>query len=163
VAAGFGKQALTIAGKLREGSEEPFARALLALCAYPERRQETVEALERALADLRRVDAKYRLAFSLTRAAQMDLTAGDATGASRRAEEALRMAQVLQRPSEVALAQAVLVRAARRRGNESEALLYENALRRVVPHTVCAYTRRAIEAALGTQAHPATRRRKVSA
>lgn len=163
VAAGFGKQALTIAGKLREGSEEPFARALLALCAYPERPQETVEALERALADLRRVDAKYRLAFSLTRAAQMDLTAGDATGASRRAEEALRMAQVLQRPSEVALAQAVLVRAARSRGNESEALLYENALRRVAPHTVCAYTRRAIEAALGTQAHPATRRRKVSA
>jgi hypothetical protein len=59
---------LALGDKLREGSEEPFARAMAALCEHAV--GDASDTLDAALADLRIADAKHRLAYILTRAAQ---------------------------------------------------------------------------------------------
>jgi len=123
-----------IAGRLREGSEAPFARAVSALCRYVS----TPDAaeLDAALTELRAVDAKQRLAYVLRRAAAIDLQRGDANSARRRANEALRHARCLKRPSDEVLARVVLARAAAFLGDEvgyrrQQAVVASEALRHV--------------------------------
>lgn len=102
-----------LAEKLRGGSEAPFARAMGALIGHA--RREDVEAeLEGALEGLRVADAKYRLAFVLTRAAMMDLERDEPQRAFDRASEALELAEILERPSEISLALGMLLEASRR-------------------------------------------------
>ncbi len=105
-----------IAEKLREGSEAPFACALRAVCDYAAGDDTASVAIDDALDDLRRVDAKHRLACTLRRAAEVDLRRGDAARAQSRAEEAFEAAKILGRPSETVLARVVLARAAAARG-----------------------------------------------
>jgi DNA-binding SARP family transcriptional activator len=100
---------LALGDKLREGSEEPFARAMAALCAHAA--EDHAAALDAALADLRHADAKHRLAYIQTRAALVDCERGHTARARQRATEALGCATVLQRASEMLLATAVLARA----------------------------------------------------
>jgi len=107
-----------IGDKLRVGSEGPFARALEALCEYA--LNDTGDKLEPALKDLRDVDAKYRLSYALTRAAQLDCERGRFEDASRRAQEALGYAELLNRMTEMALARAILA-CINRANNEPEA------------------------------------------
>jgi len=95
-----------IGEKLRVGSEAPFARALSALCEYAI--SDDTEALEPALEELRIADAKHRLAYTLTRVAQLDCERGRFEDARRRATEALEHATLLQRATEMALARAIL-------------------------------------------------------
>lgn len=97
---------LALGDKLREGSEEPFARAMVGLCDYAI--DDDDRGLEAALADLRIADAKHRLAYVLTRAAVFDCERGRAGPAKRRATEALAYATVLERATEMLLANAVL-------------------------------------------------------
>jgi DNA-binding SARP family transcriptional activator len=97
--------------RLRDGSEAPFARALVALARHGLGEEAAVPALEQALDELRDVDAKYRLAYVLTRTAQIDLDRNDAETARRRAEEALQLARTLDRATEIALALVALARA----------------------------------------------------
>ena len=96
----------SIGEKLRVGSEGPFAKAATALCDYA--LTDNGEALEPALEDLRQVDAKYRLAYILTRAAQLDCERGRLDDAERRATEALEYATLLHRATEMSLARAIL-------------------------------------------------------
>lgn len=96
----------TIGDKLRDGSEGPFARALSALCEYA--LSDSTERLEIALEELRVVDAKHRLAYTLSRAAQLDCERGRLDDAARRATEALDYATLLHRATEMALARAIL-------------------------------------------------------
>jgi tetratricopeptide (TPR) repeat protein len=103
-----------IARKLREGSEAPFADALAALSRYLSGDETAREALDVAIADLRSADAKQRLIYVLTRAAGAELTRGLHASAARRAAEALRCAELLERPSDVERARALLVAAERR-------------------------------------------------
>lgn len=99
-------QLVTLGSKIREGSEKPFADALLGLCDYVlEDRQ---SALDDALEGLRIADAKYRLAYILTRAALIDCERGNKRSAVARATEALAYARLLERPTEMLLANAVL-------------------------------------------------------
>jgi DNA-binding SARP family transcriptional activator len=138
---------LGIAERLREGSEAPFARALLALAAYArEAAGGTGEDLDCAAEALRQVDAKFRLAWVLTRAAERDLARGDAARAQVRAAEALDLALAVRRPSEAALARSQLVRAAEAFGDAAAARRHREALRREPPHPVSAAARRALEA-----------------
>ena len=65
-------------------------------------------------------DAKHRLAYTLTRAARVDLERGDAQRARTRSEEARRIAAVLGRPTESLLATATLLRACRELGDDAE-------------------------------------------
>ncbi len=92
--------------KLREGSEAPFAHALLGLCecALHDRH----EALDAALQALRAADAKHRMAYVQTRAALLDCERGRHAASHARAEEALACAEVLERSTEMLVAHAVL-------------------------------------------------------
>lgn len=94
--------------KLRGGSEEPFARAMAGLCAYA--LEDKADGLEAALGDLRIADAKHRLTYILTRAAMIDCERGRVDSANQRAAEALGYATLLDRATEMLLANAVLSR-----------------------------------------------------
>ncbi|MFV8816431.1 ATP-binding protein [Haliea sp. E17] len=91
-----------IGERLREGSERPFAGAVQALCHYGISGE--VEPLESALQSLRVADAKQRLAFVLNRAARCSVDGGHFARAAAFAREALELARLMERPSEVVLA-----------------------------------------------------------
>ena len=105
--------------KLREGSEGPLGRAMLALCRYQKGDTDHRAALEAALQELREADAKQRLAFVLTQAAAVESERGELERAAARAAEAEAIGRILQQPSESALARAVLLRIAREEGDET--------------------------------------------
>jgi hypothetical protein len=109
-----------LGGKFREGSEAPFARALLALTRQAVGEREAGRALEAALGDLRVADARQRLGYTLTRAARLDLEQGNAERARARAEEARQTLTALGRPTEILLAEVAFARACRALGQESE-------------------------------------------
>jgi tetratricopeptide (TPR) repeat protein len=113
----YAKELGTIGEKLREGSERPLGRAMLALCRYRKDETECGPDLEDGLQALRDVDAKQRLAFVLTQAALIESARGQFEPAQARAEEAVELSKALERPSELALAMSVLLRVARARGN----------------------------------------------
>jgi hypothetical protein len=115
-----------IGEKLRVGSERPFANALAALCMYAADDQS--DALEPALEQLRVADAKHRLAYTLTRAAQLDCERGRLDAATRRATEALEYATLLQRNTEVALARAILACTSRAGGDRAAASAHDAAI-----------------------------------
>jgi tetratricopeptide (TPR) repeat protein len=95
--------------KLRDGSERPFAHALHGLCQYA--LADDSAPLDAALEALRAADAKHRLAYTLTRAALLDVERGRPDAAIARATEALAYAETLDRPTEILLAHAALARA----------------------------------------------------
>jgi hypothetical protein len=103
------KALVELGDKLRNGSERPFAHALDALCHYAI--TDDSAPLDAALTDLRAADAKHRLAYTLTRAALLDVERARPDSAIARASEALRYAEALDRPTEVLLAHAALARA----------------------------------------------------
>ena len=109
-----------IGEKLRDGSERPLGRAVLALCRYRKDEVDCRRALDDALQALREVDAKQRLAFVLTQAATIESERGELESAAARAREAAQLGEILQQPSETALARAVLLRIARERGDLEE-------------------------------------------
>jgi DNA-binding SARP family transcriptional activator/predicted ATPase len=109
-----------IGEKLREGSEGPLGRAMLALCRYQRGEADHRASLEAALQELRDVDAKQRLAFILTQAAAIESERGELESAAARAAEAEAIGKILQQPSESALARAVLLRIARKQGNQAQ-------------------------------------------
>ncbi|MFN8626069.1 MAG: AAA family ATPase [Candidatus Binatia bacterium] len=137
-----------IAGRLREGSEAPFARAVSALCRYASMPEAAAE-LDAGLAELRAADAKQRLAYVLRTAAEIDLERGDANTARRRADEALRHAQRLERPSDEVLARVVLARAAALQGDE---LGYKRRLAEVASETIRKVSAEARAAVAGLRA-----------
>lgn len=120
---------LALGDRLRGGSEEPFGRAMAGLCGYAT--DGTTAELESALEDLRIADAKHRLATVLTRAALVDCARGRLDAAGRHAEEALRHAQLLERPTELLLAQAVLAHRARALGDAAGAARWSHEVERV--------------------------------
>jgi hypothetical protein len=103
------KALIELGDKLRDGSERPFAHALDALCHYA--LADDAEPLEAALKDLRAADAKQRLAYTLTRAALLDVERNRPRAAIARASEALGYAEALDRATEMVLAHAALARA----------------------------------------------------
>jgi DNA-binding SARP family transcriptional activator len=97
---------LKLGGKLREGSEAPYASALHGLCVYA--MEDEFGVLDSALDDLRIADAKHRLAYVQTRAALLDYERGRIDEAIARAAEALACAELLERATEMMLAHVVL-------------------------------------------------------
>jgi len=88
-----------------------------ALCRYAST-PEAASELDAALTELRAADAKQRLGYVLRSAAEVELQRGDASTARRRANEALRHARCLERPSDEVLARVALARAAALLGDE---------------------------------------------
>ncbi|HEY3519248.1 MAG TPA: AAA family ATPase, partial [Gammaproteobacteria bacterium] len=103
------KTLVELGDKLREGSERPFAHALDGLCHYA--LTDDTAPLDAALTDLRAADAKHRLAYTLTRAALLDVERQRPEAATARASEALGYAETLDRATEIVLAHAALARA----------------------------------------------------
>ena len=142
---------VALAGKLREGSEAPFARCLAALAAEASG-QGAAEEIDAAIESLRMADAKHRLAYALLRAACGDFERGDFEKARARGEEALRLARILERPSETAMAHVVLLRCALK-DSPKDAARHEKALQQTKPAQLAAHVRRAMEGvARGTRA-----------
>jgi DNA-binding SARP family transcriptional activator len=103
---------VSIGEKLREGSESSFARVLRATTCYSMGEDQAQPEMESALDELRIADAKHRLAYALTRIANVDLLRGNPDQARTRAFEALTVAEQLERSSEIVFARVALARAA---------------------------------------------------
>jgi hypothetical protein len=114
------EELVDVASRLRDGSEAPHARVLAALSRYMISDDVSAE-IEEALTELRSVDAKQRLAYALTRAAEADVRRGAPSLAHARASEALDLAQLLERRSDVVLARVVLTRSATLAGDGAAA------------------------------------------
>lgn len=147
-----------ISERFREGSEVPFARVLEAVLSYAVGDDAAHGSLEPAFEALRVADAKHRLAFALTRAAELELERGRVTDAERHAAEALTMAESLGRASEIALAHAALARCARTRKDGPGAGKHVDALRAAALPLLSAHARAAVEALLGETPRKRTRR-----
>jgi hypothetical protein len=93
-------------------------------------------------------DAKQRLAYALLRAAHNDLQRGDSERARSRGEEALRLAEVLERPTEIAMARVVLLRCASLRGALKEEEEHAEFLRHINLSQVAAHVKEAAQQAL---------------
>jgi predicted ATPase len=140
-----------LAGKLRTGSEAPFAAALQAICRLARKDETAQKDLEEAVAALRVVDAKHQLAFTLLCAAELDLDAGHCARAKERAVEALRMATVLERPSEIVVAHATLARIARAQGDQVNRQRHIAVLRESQELPVSSYARERLAAVISAE------------
>ncbi|HEX4998744.1 MAG TPA: AAA family ATPase [Terriglobia bacterium] len=135
---------ITLASRLREGSEAPFATCLEALAREAAGEEASTE-IDAALEALRIADAKHRLAYALLRATRGDFSRGDVQKARARGEEALRLAEILARPSETALARVVLTRCALQQGASADAERHRRYLQPSVLKQVAAHVRQAAE------------------
>jgi len=130
---------IEIGDKLREGSEAPFARALKGLCQYAIDHDDT--GLEAALDELRVVDAKHRLAYSLSRAALLDVERGRSDRAIERATEALGCAEALERATEIVLAHVALAEAHEAAGDREAAAWHRDAITQIDFASVAVWAR----------------------
>jgi len=130
-ACSYATELAAIGEKLREGSERPLGRAMLALCRYRKDEAECDSALEDGLQALRDVDAKQRLAFVLTQAALVESARGQLEPAEARAVEAVELGAATERPSDMALARSVLLRIALARGDQDAVQAQAAELRRI--------------------------------
>ncbi|WP_448207169.1 ATP-binding protein [Azospirillum sp. sgz302134] len=136
-----------LAARLRQdGSEAPYARALGALCRFARGDAGADHDLDAALAALALADAKHRLAVILLCAAEIDHRAGRHARARTRAGEALRLAALLDLPSETACAHAALVRIAEAVGDEAERRVHRGALRDLRTRNLSQHARTLVEA-----------------
>lgn len=147
-----------ISERFREGSEIPFARVLEAVVGYAVGDDAAHASLEPAFEALRIADAKHRLAFALTRTAELELQRGRADEAERHAAEALAMAEALGRASETALAHAALARCAGARKDSVEARKHTDALHAAVLTELSAQARAAAESLLAESPRKRPRR-----
>ncbi len=99
--------------RVRAGAEGPAGRALLALVRVLRGDAETDSGFDDAVNELRTADAKYELAYVLTRRACGDFGADDVESARRYAAEGLECAIAIGRASEIALSRALLIRCLR--------------------------------------------------
>jgi DNA-binding SARP family transcriptional activator/tetratricopeptide (TPR) repeat protein len=148
---------LAVASKMRDGSELPTARALAALDCLVRGDPAAEGAIESALESLRGADAKGMLAYVLVFAGERDVDAGRPEAAERRANEALRAAAVVNRQSQVALARAVLSRAAFARGDARAARRHLDAVKPALDRPL-ALSARARAAVIASSGHDAAAR-----
>ncbi len=135
--------------KLRGGSEAPVASALARLLDYALQQPQAAAALEAAIEQLRRTDAKQRLAYVLLESAELDLARGEHGLASQRAREALVAASALSRRSDVARAHALLTLTALQEGDASRHAAEIKTLLSTPLAPLSARARRAVEKAMG--------------
>lgn len=104
------QQLAPAAAQLGGGSEAPLGVALDALAGYGLDEPGAADALERALATLRSLDAKSLVSYVCNAAAEIDLAAGRHELARARAADARAAAALVERTSEMALADAIACR-----------------------------------------------------
>lgn len=125
----------SIAAKIQgEGSEAAVASALAALARYRLGQPNAEIALTETIATLQQVDAKRMLAYVLTGAAAVDLERDRPTLAVNRAEVALKNAQIVNHPSEIALSWAVLIQGLLTLGEQQQATDRLELLQQTIKH-----------------------------
>jgi len=120
---------IALSEKLRDGSEIPFARAIHAFARWAQNLPDAQAEFERRLPGLRAADAKHRLSLVLLHAAERDVNDGDLVRARTRAEEALELAIVLDRASEIVIARSILARIAAQSGAADDWQRHSRAVR----------------------------------
>lgn len=105
-----------------EGSEAAVAMSLTALANYQLQQPEADVALEQAILSLQQADAKRMLSYVLIGAAEIDLNNDRSQLAATRADAALQAAQIVNHPSEIALAWAILTQATLASGDREQAI-----------------------------------------
>src|SRR5690606_8519641 len=103
--------------------------ALDGLCHYA--LTDDAALLDAALDDLRAADAKHRMAYTLTRAALLDVARQRHDRALERATEALACAEALDRATEIMLAHVALALASRGANDEAGVERHTAALARL--------------------------------
>ncbi|MGE4014454.1 MAG: hypothetical protein AB7G15_20220, partial [Alphaproteobacteria bacterium] len=147
-AAALCDELVELSGKLRDGSEAPFANVMAALIRYGQDGS-TADALERNFEALALADAKHRLAFALNRAARIDLRRNRPAQARAHAAEALRIARLINRPTEIAFALLNAAQAAAAEGDVAAQAQHTTELRRMLGPAIAARVRGDVEAYLG--------------
>ena len=104
---------------------------------------------------LRIADAKHRLAYILTRAALLDCERGRVESATRRAIEALGYATLLERATEMLIANAVLSRDSAARGDRKGAARFASEVQRLSAVGAAAWTREIAARLVGKIKHTA--------
>ncbi|HVJ92434.1 MAG TPA: AAA family ATPase [Labilithrix sp.] len=125
------EELVALGERFREGSEAPFARALVALSKVGAKSRSAARDLDHEIEALTVADAKHRLAYVLSRSAWLDIERGgddDVERARTCAERALSIARLLERSTEQALAHDVLLRCAVRAGDNETAQAHREAL-----------------------------------
>ena len=138
---------LEIGSRLREGSERPFAEAMKALCHCGLSGEDA--GLEEILRSLRQADAKQRLTFLLNRGAMLDIRHGRLARAADRAGEALQLAQLMERPSEILQAHISLAEILGQQGDPERAV-HLAAVEQLAAGQVAQWARERAEAFLAT-------------
>lgn len=139
-----------------EGSEGAIASALKALANYNLQQPAAESVLEEAILKLRHVDAKRMLSYVLIGAAEVDLAQGRAELAAIRSKTALQTAQVMQYPSEIALAWAISLQANLALGKQEPSITCSVSLPdEIERHTLCFRAQKALEQTI-TQIQNAT-------
>jgi hypothetical protein len=143
----LGEELVRLGERLREGSEAPYARALLWLVRYAREPEQARDGLEEALRAQSVSDDKRRRALLLVRTGQLEHARSDWTRCRARAREALELAESMERASDAALALALLVDVERESGDQT---LSERsaALREKLQQPLSAEARAAAQAAL---------------
>ncbi|MDO3720709.1 AAA family ATPase [Marinobacter sp. chi1] len=137
------EELLQLGEKLPEGSEAPFARCFAALCQIALGGSDV--GLNEAIEQLRQADAKFRLAYVLTRSAFQSIERGDCASASARGQEALGYANLLDRPTERTLANAVLAYCLAQKGDMDASKSHRDAALSETPHAVAQWALERIE------------------
>ncbi|VEP18074.1 hypothetical protein H1P_6850003 [Hyella patelloides LEGE 07179] len=101
---------ISIATKLEGGSEAAFTQALETLAYYARDPQSAAKKLEKAIAALQELDTQRKLAYVLTYAAEIALEHQNLEQGFIYAENALKAAQIVAHPSDIALAWLTLIR-----------------------------------------------------
>ncbi len=128
-----------VSAQMGEGSEAPHAAALDAVTRYLLQEKNAAEALERSRQILKHIDSPRMLSYIQTLAAKWDFQQGNVKQAIARAEEALEAAQIVDNPSEIALAWSVLIQANRQFGNIDSAKQHARKLKlRLKSHSLSA-------------------------
>jgi hypothetical protein len=129
---------IEIGSRLREGSEYPFALGLRALCEYG--LNGTDDELDQSLQAVRQIDAKARLTYLLNRAAALDVRHGCPERALARSREALELAQVMERPTEILLAR-LNIAELQRTGNAADQVQNLECIRQLMEGVVADWAR----------------------
>jgi len=138
------EELVDLGGRVRPGAEAPVARALLTLAQLlsgglrPDELSEPVD-------QVRRADAKYELSYLLTRWAEHALAEGQVDRAHDLAEEALAVARIMGRKSEIAMALVVLASVAEQRNQPDEQKNYRSMLDELDSKDISARSRKRVE------------------
>ena len=121
------------------------------LCRYA--LEDKTENLEISLEELRIADAKHRLAYILTRSAFLDIDRGRDNEAVSKANEALGYASLLERDTEVALANLALTVSYHNTGDQLKSHDHQRAVRQSLDKPIAVWASNRANSELELIAH----------